>query len=181
MSESGFPYVGARRVTRSRFLTLERGYYRTPDGGWMVRELIRHPGCVVVIPWDGRTIRMIRQFRAAAGTTLLELPAGKLDVPGEPPEVTARREAIEEIGMRPGRLRLLHRTFLSPGFTDEVCHIYLAEDLEPVAVDPQGAEERHAEIVTMTLEEVTAELGRGSIIDAKTLIGCYALLGAREP
>ncbi len=180
MSDPGFPYVGARRVTRSQFLTLERGYYRTPDGGWMIRELIRHPGCVVVVPWDGSSIRMIRQFRAAAGVAMLELPAGKLDVPGEPPELTAEREAVEEIGMRPGRLRLLHRAYLSPGFSDELCHIYLAEDLTPVAMSPQGAEEVHAEVIALDLDQMTTAINRGVIVDAKTLIGCYALLRSLE-
>ncbi len=176
MSDSRFPYLGARRVARSRFLTLERGYYRTPDGGFITRELVRHPGSVVVIPWDGERVHLISQFRAAAGRNLLELPAGKLDVDGEPPETTAVRESVEEIGMRPGRVTLIHEAYVSPGFTDELSRIYLAENLTPEDPDPQGAEETHAEVVAMTLDEVESRLADRSIVDATTLIGLYALV-----
>ena len=79
-----------------------------------------HPGAVVVVPVDadGNAL-LVRQYRVAAGRDLLEVPAGKRDVPGEPPEVTASRELEEEIGRRAGRLRLLCEFFNSPGFTDE--------------------------------------------------------------
>jgi ADP-ribose pyrophosphatase len=155
---------------------MERGYYRTPDGGWMVREVVRHPGSVVVIPWDGRRVHCIRQHRSAAGGALLELPAGKLDVDGEAPEATARRESVEEIGMRPERLTLLHRVYTSPGFTDELSFIYLAEDLVEVPADPQGAEEREADVVSMTPTEVEEYLSAPTVADATTLIGLASLL-----
>lgn len=172
----GFSLLGRRRVARSSFLTLERSYYLTPDGGWMVRELVRHPGSVVIVPWDGERVHLIRQYRAAAEVALLELPAGKLDVAGELPAESAVRESIEEIGMQPGRLRRLHGAYSSPGFTDELCHIYLAEALVPVGSDPQGAEERSADVVALTIDEVETALSDGSIVDATTLIGLYALL-----
>lgn len=170
-----FALVGRRRVARTRFLTVERAYYTTPDG-WVVREIVRHPGSVVVVPWDGERVHMIRQVRVAVGRPLLELPAGKLDVDGETPEAAAARECAEEIGLRPGRLTPLHTAYTSPGFTDERCMIYLAEDLAPVGSDPQGAEEAAAEHVALTLEEAAAGLADGSITDATTLIGLYALL-----
>ena len=180
MSE-GFERIGSRRVATLAFLDVERAYYRTPDGGSMVRDLVRHPGSVVVVPWSGEAVFLIRQYRAAAGGSLLELPAGKLDVPGETPEQTAIRETVEEIGMRPGRLTRLHEVFLSPGFTDESSRIFLAEDLEPVDIDPQGAEEQHAEVVSMTLDAVRGAIDAGTIRDATTLIGLYALLQQHRP
>jgi ADP-ribose pyrophosphatase len=115
-------------------------------------------------------------MRVVVGAPLLELPAGKLDVDGEPPEQSAIRECIEEIGLRPGRLALIHMAYVSPGFTDELSHIYLAEDLEPAPLDPQGAEEAAGEHVALTVEQVEAGLYDGSIVDATTLIGLYALL-----
>jgi ADP-ribose pyrophosphatase len=172
--EAGFGLVGRRQIVRTRFLSVERAYYTTP-GGWAVREIVRHPGSVVVVPWDGERVHMIRQMRVAVGTPLLELPAGKLDVDGEPPEAAAARECAEEVGLQPGRLSLLHTAYTSPGFTDERCLIYLAEDLVRVGADPQGAEEAAAEHVALTPEEAAAGMADGSITDATTLIGLYAL------
>lgn len=173
---SEFPLLGRRRIARSSFLTFEREYRWTPAGGLVRREVVRHPGSVVVIPWDGERVHVIRQYRAAVDTAVLELPAGKLDVAGEAPEATAVRESIEEIGMRPDRVTLLHRCWISPGFTDEFTWIYLAEGLTTVPADPQGAEEIHAEQIALTIDEVRVLVDEGSVRDATTLIGFMALL-----
>ena len=95
------------------------------------------------------TVLMVRQYRAAVDGELLEVPAGKRDVDGEATEVTAARELAEEVGRRAGRFDLLARFYNSPGFSDEFTWLYLAQDLSPVPLDRQGAEERH-----MTVEEV---------------------------
>lgn len=174
-----FPKVGVRRVARVGFLTLERAYHLTPDG-WTVRDVVRHPGSVVVIPWDGERVHLLRQHRPAVGTELLELPAGKLDVPGEDPAAAARRECVEEVGLEPGRLTLLHTCFTSPGFTDERSSIYLAEELIPRSADPQGPEERAATVVSLTVGEIDAALRANAIHDATTLVGLQALLRTLE-
>jgi ADP-ribose pyrophosphatase len=168
--------LGHRRIARTRFLTLERHYLLDGRGRWTVRDVVRHPGAVVVIPWNGTAVALIEQYRHAAGRRLRELPAGKLDIAGEPPRDTARRECIEEAGLDPGRLTLVHSCFTSPGFTDEYCHIYLAEDLTPVVADPQGIEEEQAEIVWLTAPEAEADLAAGVFEDATTIVGLYALL-----
>ncbi len=175
-----FAKVGARRVARAGFLTLERAYHLTPDG-WMVRDLVRHPGSVVVIPWDGARVHLIRQYRPAVGTDLLELPAGKLDVPGEDPAAAARRECIEEVGLDPGRLRLLHGCFTSPGFTDEYSYIYLAEELSRATADPQGAEEHAAAVVSLSIAEIGEVLRTDAVHDATTLVGLQALMRVVAP
>ena len=114
------------------------------------RDVVHHPGAVVVVPLTAsRTVVMVRQFRAAVDAELLELPAGKRDVRGEPTEITAARELAEEIGRRAGRLDLLARFYNSPGFSDEFSWLYLAQDLSVAPLDRQGAEERH-----MAIEEV---------------------------
>ena len=82
---------------------------------------------------------MVRQYRAAVDGELLEMPAGKRDVDGEPTEVTAARELAEEVGRRAGRLELLARFYNSPGFTDELTWLYLARDLTAGRLDRQGA------------------------------------------
>lgn len=176
MADPGFTRLGSRRVVRGDFLTWERLYLRDPTGGWLARDTIRHPGSVVVVPWDGDRIHFIEQYRAPVGEVLRELPAGKLDVSGEQPEITARRELVEELGLLPGRLTLLHGVFLSPGFTDERSMVYLAEDLEAADAAPQGAEEEHASLVSMTPEQARAALTRGIFRNAATVIGLYAFL-----
>jgi 8-oxo-dGTP pyrophosphatase MutT (NUDIX family) len=175
VDESGFPLLGRRFVARGAFLSLERRYHLGPGATWTPRDIVHHPGSVAIIPWDGREVHLVRQYRAAVGAPLLELPAGKCDVPGEDPAETARRECVEEIGLLPRRLTLLHEAFTSPGFTDELARIFLAEDLEPVPAAPQGIEEAAATVVSLSLEAALEALSDGTIRDAKTILGIYAL------
>lgn len=176
MGDAAFRLLGSRLVARGRFITLERRYYLGAEGNWSAREVVRHPGSVAVVLWDGQRVYLLRQHRAAVGTTLLELPAGKLDVPGEVPALTAERESIEEAGLRPHRLTLLHTGYTSPGFTDEIISIYLGEELTAVPSSPQGPEEAAATVVALTLDEAAAALEDGEVRDAKTILGLCALL-----
>jgi ADP-ribose pyrophosphatase len=171
-----FNLLGRRFVARGRFITLERAYYLAEGGRWTAREIVRHPGSAAVVPWDGGRVHLVRQHRAAVGGTLLELPAGKLDVRGELPEEAARRECSEELGLRPGRLVLLHVGYTSPGFTDELTWIYLGESLVAAPAAPQGLEEAAAEVVSLSLDEVAAALADGTVRDAKTILGLCSLL-----
>jgi 8-oxo-dGTP pyrophosphatase MutT (NUDIX family) len=181
MAPGGDPArLGTRRIARTRYLTLERDYLIETSGRWAVREIVRHPGSVVVIPWDGSRVALIEQYRHATGRRILELPAGKLDVAGEPPDQTARRECVEEVGLDPGSLTLVHGCFASPGFTDEYSLIYLAEDLAPAEANPQGMEEEGSRIVWMTAAEAANALGGDGFEDSKTIVGIAALL-ARLP
>jgi 8-oxo-dGTP pyrophosphatase MutT (NUDIX family) len=177
VGQGGFPLFGRRFVARGAFITLERSYHLGEGSGWTARDIVRHPGSVAVIPWDGRHVHLVRQFRAAVGAELLELPAGKRDVPGEDPAETARRECVEEMGLLPQHLTLLHEAYTSPGFTDELTWVFLAEGLVPVAAAPQGIEEAAATTVSLTLEEALAAVAEGEIRDAKTILGLYALAG----
>lgn len=140
--------------------------------GQFERDIVHHPGAVVVVPLtDSGRVLMVRQFRAAIGTDLLEIPAGKRDVTGEPPEQTARRELAEEVGREARRVDLLARFYNSPGFTDELSWLYLATGLSEVPTDPQGHEEQLMSVEEVPLEEVPAMISDGRIIDAKSIIG----------
>jgi len=172
---AGFPLLGRRFVARGAFITLERCYHLGDGTAWTARDIVRHPGSVAVIPWDGTEVHLMRQHRAALGGPLLELPAGKRDIPGEDPAETARRECVEEVGLLPGRLTLLHQAYTSPGFTDELTWVYLAEDLTRVPAAPQGIEEEAAATVSLTLEAALGALAAGAVRDAKTILGLYAL------
>lgn len=139
----------------------------TPDGKEHSREVVRHPGAVVILPLldDGR-ICLIHNYRVSVDKTLLELPAGTLEI-GEDPAVAAGRELSEETGYRAKRIELLSVFYMSPGILDERMHLYLATGLEPgpMALDPAE------DIVPlrMSWDAALAMARDGRIQDAKTL------------
>jgi ADP-ribose pyrophosphatase len=120
---------------------------------------------MVPLEEDG-TVLLIRQYRWAAEGFILEVPAGKLDG-GEEPEACARRELEEEIGRRPGRLDLLGSVLTTPGFTDEVIHLYLARELE--AGESRPEQDEIIELRPVPLGEVPGMIARGEIRDAKSI------------
>jgi ADP-ribose pyrophosphatase len=160
------------------FLSLARKHVVGPDGHEFERHVVHHPGAVVVVPVDERgDVLMVRQYRAAADEWLLELPAGKRDVEGEPPPVTAVRELEEELGKRPDTLVLLTEFYNSPGFTDEYTYLYLATDLVEAERTATSAEEAAMTIVPVALADAPGRIATHEIVDAKSIIG--VLLAAR--
>jgi 8-oxo-dGTP pyrophosphatase MutT (NUDIX family) len=166
-----FRLLGTRTIARTAFLRLDTLHFLAPDGAPLVRAVVRHPGAVAVVPIAGTDVILIEQFRAPLDRPLLEIPAGKLDVIGEDPELAAMRELEEEIGRTADHLELLTEVFTAPGFTDERIIIYLATDLREVPSHPVGAEEKHAEIHTMSLEAAVDLVAEGTICDAKSVAG----------
>ena len=114
---------------------------------------------------------LVRQYRSSVDRLLLEIPAGLRDVEGEPPIETARRELVEEVGMRAGRVERICEFLNSPGFCDELVHVFAAYDLEPCDVDRQGIEEAHMTVEKVALDDVPAMIASGELVDAKTVIG----------
>jgi ADP-ribose pyrophosphatase len=119
---------------------------------------------------------MLRQFRYAAGGELYEIPAGRPDSDTEPWEVCARRELEEETGFRAGSLEYLTGIWTTPGFTDELIHLFLARDLTPGKVATDADE--FLEVVRMPLSEALDRIDRGEISDAKTI--CAIGVAARR-
>jgi ADP-ribose diphosphatase len=148
-----------------------------PNGATVELEIIRHPGAVAIVPLkDDGTVLLIRQYRHAAGGYIYEVPAGKLD-PGEEPRHCAARELEEEIGHRASSLTHMLTFFTTPGFTDEVIHLFLATGLTPGTQDLDHDEV--LEVVTMSLHEAIQRIADGTIRDAKTIIGLQAAYLAR--
>lgn len=173
MSGSGFRRLDEREVFRGHLISVATARFESPTGERFDRDIVHHPGAVSVVPVveEGTAALLVRQFRAAIGEVLLEIPAGKRDVADEPPEETARRELVEEVGMRAGRMELLARFYNSPGFCDELSFTYLALDLEPVPRDLQGPEETHMTIERVLLDDVPRLIAEGRLTDAKSIIG----------
>lgn len=172
---------GFRRLSEvERFsgtlISVATATFQAPEGERFERDVVHHPGAVSVVPVlrgpDGTAeVILVRQYRAAVEQDLLEVPAGKRDVAGEPPEETARRELVEEIGMRAGELRLLAEFYNSPGFCDERSFIFLALDPGPATAEAHGIEERHMTVHRVELDDAVGMIARREIVDAKTIIG----------
>jgi len=143
-------------------------------GNRRTREVIRHPGAVVLLPVlpDNRVV-MIQNVRHSVGETLLELPAGTID-PGESPEQTALRELVEETGYRAAKIEKLHEFYSCPGICDERMYLFLASGLTAGEPDRESTEEIENQILTR--DEIVGRIDRGEIHDAKTLVGLYAFL-----
>ena len=170
--ESAFRRVDERLIHRGHVVEFWSVSFEDDRGRRFERDVIRHPGAVgVVALTDDGTVVMVRQFRAALGGDLLEIPAGKLDVHGEPPLETAQRELVEEVGYQAGRWDHLASYAQSPGFSDEIFHVFLARDLRPVARDVQGIEEEHMTIEHLPLADAPALIAAGGLSDGKSIIG----------
>jgi len=180
-----FRRIGDRQRFDGGFFQVTTATLVGPDGFTFEREVIRHPGAVAVVPLesDGRSVLMIRQYRAAVDRALLELPAGKRDVAEEDPALCAGRELVEEIGREAGSMVEIARFYNSPGFSDEETIVYLAEELREVPREAHGIEEEHLTIERVSLAEIEDLMAGGDLCDAKSLIGLYAarsLLRARH-
>jgi ADP-ribose pyrophosphatase len=149
-----------------------------PDGSVHSRDVIRHPGGVGVLPILGDDVVLVRQYRVALDRPILEIPAGRLE-PGEAPEIAGRRELVEELGMA-GRLLSLGSLHVSPGYTDEIIHLFAAVDIVASDREPHGAEELEAEVIRLPFEEALEMVGDGRITDAKTQIALLGLERSRE-
>lgn len=138
-----------------------------PEGRTYTREVVEHPGAVVLLPVldDGR-ICLIRNYRIAVGEELIELPAGTLE-PGEDPDVCAARELAEETGYRARQWHKVMQFWMSPGILSERMHLFVARGLTPGERHLQADEEINTLLATW--DEVLALMADNRIADAKTL------------
>jgi ADP-ribose pyrophosphatase len=173
----GFTHIGDELLHSGHVINLHRSTFRAPNGALIERDVVNHPGAVSVVPLlDSGEVVLVRQFRAPLQREMLEIPAGKRDVEGEVPEVTAGRELVEEVGLKPSRLEPLAVFHNSVGFSDEESHVFLGTGLTPAPIDRQGPEEEHMEVVHVPLDDVRAMIASGEISDAKTVIGLLLTL-----
>lgn len=130
------------------------------------REVVRHPGGVVILAFKGNKVLFVKQFRYPMKTVLLELPAGKLEY-GEDPFVSAKRELEEETGYCANKWTELGWIYTSPGYSDEKLYLYKAEDLKYTKCHPDEGEV--IEPLEFEYEDVIKMIKNGEIIDAKSL------------
>jgi len=161
--------ISTAQLLDGQLLKAWRDEVRLPNGRKAVREYIRHPGAVIVVPLfpDEATI-LVRQFRYPVGQAFVELPAGKLDA-GESTESAARRELAEEIGYQPGRLQKIAEYFPCIGYSDEKMWLYLADELTPV--DHNRDDDEFLEILRLPFSTAVEMARSGEITDMKTIAG----------
>lgn len=173
-ADAGFEILGSDLIAVTPFLRIDEVSLKSPDGQIAARTVVRVGGAVALIPIEGDDVVLIRQYRTPLDRALLELPAGKRDVPGEDPRTTANRELAEEVGYVAANMEELVHYHASPGFSDEDVTVYLATGLEAVPMNRIGPEEEAAEIVRVPIAAIPDLLPE--IEDAKTVIGLQALL-----
>ena len=150
-----------------RKIRVEVDTFTAPDGTVIRRDLIRHPGAVVILPvLDAGRVVLLRNHRFVVGETLWELPAGTVE-PNEPLEACAKRELIEETGYRAARWRGLGYLYASPGVLDEKLHLFVAEGLTAGPASPEACEQ--LEPVTVAFADAIRMCLSGEIKDAKTI------------
>lgn len=160
--------IHTEELYRGRVVTLRKDTLRTADGKELQREVVVHPGAVVLVAVDHGELLFVRQYRHAAGEELLELVAGTLE-PGEDPAEAAARELQEEAGYKPGRLTKLGEFYSAPGFCTEKLHLFLAEELTPSRL--KGDEDEEIAVVRLSLPKALKMAKEGGFRDAKTLAG----------
>jgi 8-oxo-dGTP pyrophosphatase MutT (NUDIX family) len=164
--------IGSKSVYEGQIARVRIDEFRYPDGSTSLREVVGHPGAVAMVAHDQRFLYLVRQPREAVGEdALLEIPAGKLDVPGERPIDCAKRELAEEVGKSASEWRELKRFYTSPGFAEEQVIVYLATELEDVDAEPDS--EERLQVVAWPLDDLDRAIEECR--DSKSLIGLLLL------
>ena len=178
---SPFRITAAATLLTSRVFRVER---RTIEGtsGAFHRDVVVHPGAVAILARnaEGR-VGVVRQYRATVDRVTTEIPAGTLDREGEEPQAAAERELGEELGVTARHWRLLARLLVSPGWTNQVMHVFEATGIEETARDPAGPEEAASSVAWVEPNELFALVRSGEPVDATLTVALHRLAGDLFP
>jgi ADP-ribose pyrophosphatase len=166
---SAFERIASETTFEGKIIRAGVERFRYDDGEQVTREKVWHPGAVGILPVDESHVWLVRQPREAIGASAsLEIPAGKLDVPGEAPLETGKRELAEEIAKQAATWEEIKVFYTSPGFSDERVWLYLATDLSDADGTAAADEDERIEIVRWPLDRLDAALAECE--DSKSLI-----------
>ncbi len=161
--------VDSKIIFKGKILGLYFDKVRLPNGNMASREKVTHPGAVGIVPINqDREVYLVRQYRYPPDKTLIEIPAGKLDI-NEDPLDCAQRELKEEIGAEEANLVNLANFYTTPGFCDELLRMYLATDFKVRSNNPDDDE--FLQVLKFKLDDAISMIKNGEIKDAKTIIG----------
>jgi ADP-ribose pyrophosphatase len=159
----------SEEIFSGKIISLHLQEVELPNGKTSKREIIKHPGAVAILALTPENkIIMVEQYRKALERTIVEIPAGKLEK-GEEPASCARRELEEETGYVCESLELLTSFFTSPGFADEIVHVYLAKGLTKKEDSAALDEDEFVNLEELKLEEALQYVKEQKIYDAKTI------------
>ncbi|MDR6122498.1 ADP-ribose pyrophosphatase [Bacillus sp. SLBN-46] len=165
----------SEEIFSGKVISLHLQDVELPNGKQSKREIIKHPGAVAILAiTDDKKVVMVEQYRKALERTIVEIPAGKLEK-GEEPALCARRELEEETGYECESLELLTSFYTSPGFADEIVHVYLATGLTKKENSAALDEDEFVNLEELTLEEAQQYVQEQKIFDAKTIFAVQYL------
>ncbi|MCL5780253.1 MAG: NUDIX hydrolase [Firmicutes bacterium] len=164
--------ISSKRVYEGKILNLRVDWVLLPNGKESGREVVEFSEAVAIVPIaeDGKVL-LVTQYRYPVGEVLLEAPAGKMD-PKEDPETCARRELQEETGYTAGSLEKICEFYTTPGFTNELMHVFLARELTLGEQNPD--EDEFVQVEAVSLQDAIAMIYNGKIRDGKTIAGLLA-------
>ena len=162
-------HIDSKTLFEGNILTLSLDTVKLPDGRHATREMVTHPGAVGIVPvtGDGKIV-MVKQYRYPIGQITLEIPAGKLEA-GEEIETCAKRELVEETGFVAGQIKKVTAIYTTPGFSNEIIHLYLAKDLKKA--QQQLDDDEFINVEYYSPKEIKQLIREGVICDAKSLVG----------
>lgn len=147
-----------------------------PNGNEAYREVVYHKGAVAVIATGSECMYFVKQFRISTEEVLLEVPAGKIEI-DEHPDDTVKKELKEEIGGESGDIKKLYEFYVSPGFSNELIHLYEAKEVS--FGDSQLEDDEFLDIVKIPLTELKEKMHNGQVRDGKTLVAVHHVLLSR--
>lgn len=159
----------SEKIFDGKVISLKVDDVMLPNGETSKREIINHPGAVAILAiTDEGKFLVVEQYRKALERSIIEIPAGKLEK-GEEPIDTARRELEEETGFTSDSFELIQSFSTSPGFADEIIHVFVARNLKKLDVPVAMDEDEFVELMEVTVEEAEMMMSKNRIFDAKTV------------
>jgi ADP-ribose pyrophosphatase len=182
VAEHEFETVNSETLYIGKIFALRVDDVRMPHGNIAKREVIEHFGAVAVLAMDQQgNIVMVYQYRHPVGRRLWELPAGLLDLGGEPPHISAARELKEEAGLEAAEWRVLVDLITAPGFSDESVRVYLATGITDVGRPHAHDEEADLQVKWFPLEEARRMVLDGEIVNSIAIAGILAAHDIEDP
>jgi len=164
--------ISSKKMFEGAIFDVDRQTVVLPNGKEAIRDIVVNPNAAAIVAIDDKeNIIMVKQFRASVERITLEIPAGKLDA-GEEPIVCAARELREETGYSTKNIKLLFSTMVSPGFSTEHIHVFMATGLTLGDIDPDDDE--FVDTIKIPLTEAIDKVMNGEIQDGKTISGVLA-------
>ncbi|WP_322860209.1 NUDIX hydrolase [Mycobacterium europaeum] len=181
MAEHVFETASSETLYTGKIFALRSDRVRMPGGATAIREVVEHYGAVAIVALnEDYNIAMVYQYRHAFGRRLWELPAGLLDMVGEPPQATAVRELQEEVGLQAGTWQVLVDLDSAPGFSDESVRVYLATELTEVARPEAHHEEADMTMRWFPVADAVRGVFSGEIVNSIAIAGILAAHAVTE-